>query len=183
MRWSCTRIFNGFFVSLQATEKHVRYFTHGCYPQWLGRRRTVRCETFQGKEIEILHSKGFLKRFIILQLQQHLIMLFENDFFVTLFYFFFFLKAVLKDFIILYQLMFFLIFWFYLTYEPCPFSPLAVGRAGNTGGWRPDGPPPVDSAAPGCCWPTYPLHCSHSPSGRDWEWLHGCQCPGTRFVT
>lgn len=60
---------------------------------------------------------------------------------------------------------------------------VAVWRAGDTGGRRPDGPPPVDPAAPGRRRSAHPLHCSHSPSGRDWEWLHGCQCPGTRWVT
>ena len=60
---------------------------------------------------------------------------------------------------------------------------VAVWRAGDTGGRRPDGPPSVDPAAPGRRRRAHPLHCSHSPSGRDWERLHGCQCPGTRWVT
>lgn len=47
------------FVPLQATEKHFRHLTDGCYPERLGGRRAFGCKALQGKEAKQLNAIRF----------------------------------------------------------------------------------------------------------------------------
>lgn len=47
------------FVPLQATEKHFRHLTDGCYPERLGGRRAFGCKALQGKDAKQLNAIRF----------------------------------------------------------------------------------------------------------------------------
>lgn len=77
----------------------------------------------------------------------------------------------------------FFFFFFYKTIQcslvivmlGCLLCP-AAWRTGHVGFVWPWWPKEMDPAASGCSWSTHRLYCSYSSSGRDREWLHGCQC-------